>query len=207
MVLRIILKKNRAIRGCAIGASLLIVLIIFCRIFYINTAAPKPAEIIKFDEGEWIELGGSYINNAYNEMTNGYSIRVENAEILSIADYCKKYAITENSEELKSGYVMDVSMTLKNCDNSDGMLFVSEWRLIGSNKDYFAVMNPKLLMLSNSQISSMVTSLAIKKDTERSISIPFFLSAIESSQEISENMPFELAITRYPVENHIILRS
>lgn len=183
---------------------LLIILIMIAtaiRIYYINAVAVQPHNEY-YSQNEWVDFGGSYFRG-YHESTDGYSVRVDKTQLHTAKEYAEKYSIDdiggEGYEEVE--YIMEITITIRNEDNSDGYIMVGDWTVVGVNHDYLAFMNPDLLMKSDERINEYISSLTTPENLERQISLPFALERLHTEQEIENNEPFELIVTKYPMRN------
>lgn len=83
------MKIRPALKFPLIIFLVIIIVITVSKIFLVNYFAPQ--EIVEhYPMGQWVELNGAY-TDVPEEYTQGYFVRVNNAEKLSVNEYINKY--------------------------------------------------------------------------------------------------------------------
>ena len=158
------------------------------RIAYVNITAEKPI-IEYYSENEWAGLNGSYIRS-WEENTEGYSVKiVGSGKDQSVAD--------------PFAYIMEVTIKIKNEENETGKLQIADWALIGKNDDFIAYLDQQLLMDTDERVNGVLSSISTASGKEIEIKLPYPLIYMDKEKEIDRNMPYKIAVTKYPSRKYI----
>lgn len=122
--------------GIAIGA----------RTWWVNAHAIGQPQTIRHAMGEWVALNGAFSYNLYIEQSQGYSVRISAAELLSYNDYIEKYAVdgSQPIPGLDEKSIVCLTMGMRN-DGSDGGLNLATMYLIPQRKNEFFLADTTLL--------------------------------------------------------------
>jgi len=183
----------------------LIVIGVAFRIAKVNLGAEKMI-MEEYAQNEWVELGGSFFRFS-EENTEGYSIMVNDYEILDTQTYLDKYDLSSDSvsEENAFEYIMEISVKIHNEGNTDGEIQIGDWALIGANNDYVTWFDKQLLMDSDERINDYLSSVTTTQERDVEIQLPFPLIFIDDEKEINRNAPYKLTVTKYPVRKYVCL--
>lgn len=136
-----------------LSVILLSVALVLCawRIWYVNATAYS-FETQEYGIGEWIPLNGDFFYSK-EENTNGYSVRVREAEVVRYEDFMQRFGkpvdyLAENTQH----DVVLLTVDFKNETNTDGGVFIRDFNLLNEaqsayfNKSeiYMKIANPDL---------------------------------------------------------------
>ena len=110
--------------------------ILVARIAYVNVRFSAPP-VEEYQVGEWAELEGAFTTDRDYELTDGYALRVNGAEILSPNEYLDRYA-RDGAGSVEDGdrpYLVVVDLTVRNDGNSSGHISAYNWRMISPSGD------------------------------------------------------------------------
>lgn len=135
------------------GLFLLVLVVIVLRIVWVNVHAAKETTQ-EYSMGEWVPLSGDFCTSA-EEKTDGYSLRVDAAKRYTYAEYMQE---TEHPEqyfgETIQSPVLELTLTLRNTDNTDGLLPVSQFNLLNENRTIYNRYDPLYAGLKNPLLES-----------------------------------------------------
>ena len=171
------------------------------RIRYVNRQL-RDAPVQEFQTGEMVEFEKDIL---INETMEGYSIRVDRAEILDYEDFLEKYD-AEDEYVYVPDKVYDVEVTLKNTDADEGTgislleFYVQGPAIVcGLNADLLGVANPQL---------DGAYAIALRDNSELVLHLPFELHEAyfkETTWDRLEDVDMNLVATLYPVKKVIAL--
>ena len=114
-----------------LSVILLSVALVLCawRIWYVNATAYS-FETQEYGIGEWIPLNGDFFYSK-EENTNGYSVRVREAEVVRYEDFMQRFGkpvdyLAENTQH----DVVLLTVDFKNENNTDGGVFIRDFNLL-----------------------------------------------------------------------------
>lgn len=173
------------------------------RIAYVNITAEKPI-IEYYSENEWAGLNGSYIRS-WEENTEGYSVKIVGYEVMEKEKYFSKYDLSGKDQSVADpfAYIMEVTIKIKNEENETGKLQIADWALIGKNDDFIAYLDQQLLMDTDERVDSILSSISTASGKEIEIKLPYPLIYMDKEKEIDRNMPYKIAVTKYPSRKYI----
>ena len=155
--------------------------------------------------GEWVPLSGDFCTSA-EEKTDGYSLRVDAAKRYTYAEYMQE---TEHPEqyfgETIQSPVLELTLTLRNTDNTDGLLPVSQFNLLNENRTIYNRYDPLYAGLKNPLLESSF-GVTIRPQTEFTVHLPFTMQyGPENCSFLEENDSgvYYLVISRYPVRKEV----
>ncbi len=187
------------------------------RTWWVNAnATPKP-DVVTHGMGEWIPLVGAYVTSGSAERTDGYSVRIGSAEVVSYNEYVSRYANDGSPaiEGLDIPSILVPSFEMRN-DGSDGYLQIASMYLVPRRKNEFFLSDYRLLVKTEEKMregGNPGLSVNIRKGTEYEIH-PGYVhqggTTMHGSQEIQEaylnpieDEEFELILSNMPVR-HIV---
>ena len=173
------------------------------RIAYVNITAEKPI-IEYYSENEWAGLNGSYIRS-WEENTEGYSVKIVGYVVMEKEKYFSKYDLSGKDQSVADpfAYIMEVTIKIKNEENETGKLQIADWALIGKNDDFIAYLDQQLLMDTDERVDSILSSISTASGKEIEIKLPYPLIYMDKEKEIDRNMPYKIAVTKYPSRKYI----
>ena len=173
------------------------------RIAYVNITAEKPI-IEYYSENEWAGLNGSYIRS-WEENTEGYSVKIVGYEVMEKEKYFSKYDLSGKDQSVADpfAYIMEVTIKIKNEENENGKLHIADWALIGKNDDFIAYLDQQLLMDTDERVNGVLSSISTASGKEIEIKLPYPLIYMDKEKEIDRNMPYKIAVTKYPSRKYI----
>ena len=83
------------------------------------------------------------------------------------------------------------------------MVFTVDWALIGKNDDFIAYLDQQLLMDTDERVDSILSSISTASGKEIEIKLPYPLIYMDKEKEIDRNMPYKIAVTKYPSRKYI----
>lgn len=180
----------------------------FTTIFYfiLPLAATLPFSFSLSDESKsgWAGLNGSYIRS-WEENTEGYSVKIVGYEVMEKEKYFSKYDLSGKDQSVADpfAYIMEVTIKIKNEENETGKLQIADWALIGKNDDFIAYLDQQLLMDTDERVDSILSSISTASGKEIEIKLPYPLIYMDKEKEIDRNMPYKIAVTKYPSRKYI----
>lgn len=181
--------------------SIFLAFVCTARIRYVNRQL-QDAPVQKFQTGETVAFEKDIL---INDTMEGYSVRVNRAEILDYKDFLKKYGV-EDEYTYVPDKVYDVEVTLKNIDADEGTginlieFYVQGPAVVcGLNTDLLGVANPQL---------DGTYAIALRENTELVLHLPFDLNEVyfkERTWDHLEDLDMNLVATLYPAKKVIAL--
>lgn len=184
------------------------------RVWWVNNRKyPYPYETVHHATGEWVDLDGAFISDA-TEGTQGYSVRVVNAELLSHDEYIGLYAADSTQVEdimmgLNDKSVVCLTLELRNdAAVEGGFIFLGEARLIGDGLPLKYSYDPVLWAASNPNITDMSYYIGVVPGTVTTQHVPYSLiHSQEDNGRYTEPLPtvssYEFVVSNAPVR-HVI---
>ena len=183
-------------------------ILIFCvwafNIYRVNSTVERvPVKVHSMEQ--WVEYGDNFYDKATENRT-GYSVKVVDAEVVAFDEFLKKNNISvyKDKELFKPEYIYDVTVIIKNKNNTDSCISMIDTTLNSINNimqvdfDVFDALYPQL----NGSIS-----FSVKPGTEMEFHFPFVVAnaAFEKicDYEYLTNNTFYLNLSQYPIENSI----
>ncbi len=186
------------------------------RIWWVNERVyPYPYPEEHHAMGEWIELEGAFIDSQ-NETTDGYAMRVTNAELISYREYLDLYG--EEGVEIPDDPELDVksilclTLELRNdSEVSGGAILLGEFALIPDGMPLVYDFDPMLWGKSNSNINQTSFLIAVLPGTSTIQHVPYGVGDLDATGGISRRyydaLPaaesYELVVSNAPVR-HVI---
>lgn len=163
----------------------------------------KAAPVQEYAIGEEVKMEEDILINYTME---GYTIRVDQAEILSYEEFLKKYNV-EDEYTYVPDKVYDVQVTLRNIDaNDETGINLSEFYVQGVA--VCAGLNTNLLDQVNPQLKGMF-EIALRKDSEITIHMPFGLYEENFKKSVWNNLDdfdMNFVATLYPTKKNVHLK-
>ncbi|MBR2834555.1 MAG: DUF5028 domain-containing protein [Coriobacteriales bacterium] len=193
-------------RTFAIAGSLAVCALITGRIWQVNANAYR-IPVIRHKMGEWVELDGTFLT--FNgEHTEGYSLRVDQAEVISYNEYMRRYALEpaevlhENEEKYDSACVPCLTITMKNDNNSDGYFHMFGALLTCVKPVNWYRVNMDMLEETERAYKGKgngIADISLRPDTEYTLHVPF----LQPNYDPVIPRIFEWRVSNLPVR-HVI---
>lgn len=200
-----------------------IVLIIFVgiRIWYVNQDVDIPP-LHTFNMGEEVAIEKDKFLDEYENM-DGYTVTVNNAEIISYEAFLAKYEYAENDSNSLfetddfsfPEMIYDLHVTIKNTNQTDdsneeiGIAFLN-YHLIGT--DFLLQINSELYEVANpglSDTNDFMMSFRLRPDSEKDFHLPFHFapSSISTPIQVETIMKDDvyLTVSKYPNAKLILI--
>ena len=183
-------------------------ILVFCvwafNIYRVNSTVEKVHKKI-YSMEQWVEYGDNFYDKATENRT-GYSVKVVDAEVVAFDEFLKQNNISvyKDKELFKPEYIYDVTVIIKNKNNTDSGISMIDTTLNSINNimqvdfDVFDALYPQL----NGSIS-----FSVKPGTEMEFHFPFAVANADFEKicdyDYLTNNTFYLNLSQYPVENSI----
>lgn len=202
------LNKKQKIKKiiAVVGAVTMIIILILWAVKTINTNKLKIDASEKYYEmGEEVDIGDCFFTDAREKM-QGYSVKVNSAELVDYEEILKKYGQTINLDNFNENYPAPkyaylLNMTIKNTDNKDSGVFVLPYALY--NKSLQIPVDFDLWGYMDENFTGE-PGLRLVENTEVTITIPFTPMPLntgvdhEELEKRMENEPFYLCVSNFP---------
>lgn len=183
-------------------------ILIFCvwafNIYRVNSIVERvPVKVHSMEQ--WVEYGDNFYDKATENRT-GYSVKVVDAEVVAFDEFLKQNNISvyKDKELFKPEYIYDVTVIIKNKNNTDSGISMIDTTLNSINNimqvdfDVFDALYPQL----NGSIS-----FSVKPGTEMEFHFPFVVANADFEKicdyEYLTNNTFYLNLSQYPIESSI----
>ena len=183
-------------------------ILIFCvwtfNIYRVNSTVERvPVKVHSM--GQWVEYGDNFYDKA-TENRNGYSVKVVDAKVVAFDEFLKQNNISvyKDEELFKPEYIYDVTVIIKNKNNTDSGISMIDTTLNSINNimqvdfDVFDALYPQL----NGSIS-----FSVKPGTEMEFHFPFVVANADFEKicnyDYFINNTFYMNLSQYPIEKSI----
>jgi hypothetical protein len=171
------------------------------RIWYVNATAAQE-KIETYNQSEWVPLDGNFQDNS-DEKTQGYSVCVQSAKLITYEDFIKRYKPKEDpvKPENRPKHLIDLTIGVKN-DHSTGYLSTIQTYLQYQND--ILMMDPDLWGIMEPKCKGAL-SLKLKPDSQASIHIPYPPNLQEEKEQGNylRNQDYYLVVSEYPIKKMI----
>ena len=201
-------RASSRVRYAILGIiALFVVVSVTARIWWVNVSLPRiPLEY--YNEGEWVALEGAFQSDS-SEQTQGYSLMVEDAEVMTYDEYLKRQGggPQEPSSFGDARCVVDVSVRIKNDGGEEGGIYVFQMVLVPERANEYLICD---VMGSNAlwpQVQEGASSgVRVRPGTEFLTHIPYVFNGGEEvyGREV-EDRTFTLLVSRMPVRKMIVV--
>ena len=199
------MSRRRAV--VAVGVlALVAVVAIGVRIWWVNANLPSiPLEY--YQMGEWIPLEGAFQNGTSSEQTQGYSLMVESAEVVTYDEYLKRHGAAPTGTHGDVRCVVDVALRIKNDGTEQGGINVFQMVLTPERGNEYLicdVMSEEALWPQAEPNAD--SSVSIRPGTEYVTHIPYVFNGGEEvyGREVTDHS-FTLLASRMPVRKMIVV--
>lgn len=203
-------EKSLAVKvACCVAVALLLAAY-GVRVWYVN-AHPyeQPAPVEHYSMGEWVNLDGTYLVADY-QSPEGYSVKVNKAELMSPREYVEKYGAQGATlpEEGEKRSVVSLEMEIRHDGDGEVGLVLFEQRLIPERRNIAYRYDPELWWEAEPALKDMPGVFALRPDSTYTVHIPFYFPANpdyfvpydEAKRPEITDTSFELLLSNLPVE-------
>ena len=186
---------------------LLSVALVLCawRIWYVNATAYS-FETQEYGIGEWIPLNGDFFYSK-EENTNGYSVRVREAEVVRYEDFMQRFGkpvdyLAENTQH----DVVLLTVDFKNENNTDGGVFIRDFNLLNEAQSAYFNKSEIYMKIANPDLNSKAYGISVMSGTEASLYMVYPTSSRADGvtyleeQAGKEQIVMYLNVSLYPVK-------
>lgn len=201
--------RHRRWLAVSLAVSLAVVAIV-ARIWWVNVTLPHiPVEY--YAQDEWVALEGAFHYRA-DEGTQGYSLMVEDATIMTYDEYLRAYG--NGDEELgthgDARCVVDMTLRIRNDGAEQGGIEIFEMLLVPRRANEYLIcdiMNDDALWPQVEENASM--SVSIRPGTEYVVHLPYVFNGLDTEVygRTVEDRSFTLLISRVPVRKMIMVEA
>lgn len=172
------------------------------RVWQLNTSAPTILTE-HYEMGEWVDLNGAFLKSS-SEYTNGYSIKVNEAQLCSYNEYIENYGLDSGLavEGLDEKSIIDLEVEIKNRGNRKGGVLIFECKLVPERKnEYFIRDNELWSQLEPKMKDNFLMRLV--EDSDYTTHIPYKVNLIDDNlgqyKKPINDTSFELVVSNSPV--------
>lgn len=181
------------------------------RIWQVNAQAFDYPEH-RYSMGEWVDLDGAFVTYA-NENTQGYSLCVQEAQVMTRAQYIASYALDPSSVE-PTAYdhlpsILCVTLALENKGNDTGSFHIYDTTLVPAGAIRAMSYQTALWSTTNELINESMYAFSLLKDSRYTTPIPYILYGAPTeafTQEIRTKR-FTYTVSNAPVRNVIAIEA
>lgn len=189
------------------------------RIWFVNKEVDLPP-IHTFSTGEEVPIGDNIFLDGFENM-DGYTVRVNQAEIIPYQEFLEKHSYLDNErnplfEEDELFYpemVYDLNLTIRNTNKTEdlaehsGINFIN-YHLIGT--DFSMQISEMLYLVANPDLEvGMSEGFRLRPESEMEFNLPFFFAPSANmfpiQTEAVRNDQVYLVVSLYPVVNRILI--
>jgi hypothetical protein len=178
------------------------------RVWWVNANAFDYPER-HYAMGEWVDLDGAFTDNTTWESTKGYALCVQDAQVMTRAEYVERYAQDPASVEAGAyddvRSVLCVTLAMRNQGNDDGGIMLYDMNLIPQGAVRAMRYQTDLWATSNQNVSDDLYYFSLYTDSEYTAQIPYILygSHDEDFQHEVRATSFKFIVSNAPVRNII----
>ena len=202
---RRILSRRRLIVG---GVGIAAAAAFAARVWWINVNAFDYPER-RYGMGDWVDLDGAFMVYSAWEDTRGYSLCVQDAQVMSRAEYIERYALDPSGVE-ETAYdnvpsVLCVTLAMRNQGNPAGGIDLSDMTLVPEGQIRAMRYQAGLWATSNENVSEDMYSFSLFEDSEYTAQVPYILYG-ESDEDFQHKIRarrFSFTVSNAPVRNVI----
>lgn len=197
-------------RRCLIAGGLGLVgaLAFSARVWWVNANAFDYPER-RYAMGDWVDLDGAFTIYAAWEDTKGYSLCVQDAQVMSRAEYIERYALDPASVEATAyddvSSVLCVTLAMRNQGNPAGNIHLYDMCLVPEGQIRAMRYHTGLWATSNENVTESMYSFSLFENSEYTAQIPYILygSSEEDFQHEIRARRFSFTVSNAPVRNII----
>lgn len=177
--------------------------------FYETDKNKIPQDVAYYKMGDTVDIGNNFFFDAA-EAANGYSFRINSAEIVDYVDFLEKNGGTLDQEIYLDGcipkYTYLLNVTIKNDGNTDGVLYVRPYSIF--SKSLKIPIDNMLWQLIDENYEGWPT-MKLVENTEVTLTLPFTPEQQDirfNSKQLEKRMlndTFYFCISEFPVRQLI----
>ena len=179
---------------------------IVARIWWVNTSLPS-SPVERSQMREWVALEGAFQNSASSEQTQGYSLMVESAEVVTYDEYLERHGVAPSGTHGDARCVVDVALRIRNDGTEQGGINVFQMVLTPERADEYLICD----VMSEDALWPQVepnadSNVSIRPGTEYVTHIPYVFNGGEEvyDREVADRA-FTLLISRMPVRKMVVV--
>lgn len=206
-------KSIKVILICMMGIFLLSVICI--QIVQVNSKVSIP-KVEEYKIGENVELEKNYFYSEI-ESCDGYSIRVNNVELLTYTDFLKKYNSEEQEKSLISredplfpDMVYDVEITISNTNTDDKEYGIDVGMYGIYAADFDLQFENTLYDIANPEVGDGIYAFKLQPQTEMEFHLPFGVPLTSKyaylNKKVVEESKLSMVLSLYPVQKQIVIQ-
>lgn len=192
----------------------LVSIFIGLRIYILNKKVEYPKTVI-WKIGEEVNLERNYFYDIF-EICEGYSVCVNEAELLEYDDFRKKYHYGEDEEKKFSQFnyrfpdmVYDVTVTIKNKNKETKETGINFYNYNLCASDYILSVDSYLYELANAEKKSQSMMISLQPESELVFHLPYSIEIDSPDSYLDKNAlqteDLYLLLSMYPVQNQILI--
>ncbi|WP_062105419.1 DUF5028 domain-containing protein [Bacillus niameyensis] len=200
--------------------SIVLLVIVGVRIWYVNKDVDI-APVYTYKMGEEVAIEEDFFLDDYEDM-NGYTVTVNNAEIMSYEEFLAKYQYEESEDSplfedgdmLFPEMVYELHLTVKNTNPTEdiyddsGIAFLN-YHLTGT--DFLLQISRQLYEVAQPNLEvNMMMSFRLRPETEMDFYLPFYFQPSAKSMPIQVedimNDDLYLVVSKYPNAKRILIK-
>lgn len=200
----------RAVRVALALVAAVLVATWAVRVWYVNAYPPeKPVPVEHYAMGEWVDLDGTYLFADY-QSPQGYSVRVNKAELLTPREYLERYGAEgyEPVDDDEGKSVVSLEVEIEHVGDGEVGLVLFEQRLIPERKNVALHYDMDLWGEAEPALKGEPGIFALRPDSTYVAHIPFTFIATPDLMESYEESPrleiadaaFEYLLSNEPVK-------
>ena len=146
-------------------ACILVVLVIYVFLVWRVNASAETVQEQQYEMGSWLPIEDGYIIDETIEHNDGYSIRVDDAEVMSPSEFVAWYGkegVPVQGLQGSDDTVLAVTMTIKNEGNTTGGFESFMWQVVPESRDNSYCVDEALF----AYVEDTGLSFRIKTDTD-----------------------------------------
>ncbi len=164
---------KKRLRLAVLAVVIVVVAGIAARIWWVNANLPCiPVEY--YQMGEWVALDGAFQDGSDREQTQGYSIMIESAEVVTYDEYLERHGAVPTGTHGNARCVADVTLRIKNDGTEQGGINIFQMVLTPARGNEYLIcdiMSDEALWLKTEPNAN--SSVSIRPGTEYEIHIPY----------------------------------
>lgn len=201
---RILSRRRLIVGGLGIAAAAAFT----ARVWWINANAFDYPER-RYGMGDWVDLDGAFMVYSAWEDTRGYSLCVQDAQVMSRAEYIERYALDPSDVEATAydnvPSVLCVTLAMRNQGNPAGGIDLYDMTLVPEGQIRAMRYQAGLWATSNENVSEDMYSFSLFEDSEYTAQVPYILYG-ESDEDFQHKIRarrFSFTVSNAPVRNVI----
>ncbi len=195
---------KKRLRLAVLAVVIVVVAGIAARIWWVNANLPSiPVEYYQI--GEWVALDGAFQDGSDREQTQGYSIMIESAEVVTYDEYLERHGAVPTGTHGNARCVVDVTLRIKNDGTEQGGINIFQMVLTPARGNEYLIcdiMSDDALWLKTEPNAD--SSVSIRPGTEYEIHVPYVFNGGDEvyARDITDH-DFTFLASRMPTRKMI----